>query len=178
MVDGSWRSKRPNGISEIWYELPKQLEPFLAVLNGMSMTYDYALLLKHAGFSELGAGVEPPQRSWLFSVSAENLGSGADSAVIPGLSGASMPLAEVDAPGGRDCGWIAEPLANAIQFTSNTSRVQIVNPALIAGDLTLEAWVNPPVDGNRGDTILHCSQPNGPNFRLGVDFSLQRAATN
>ncbi len=152
-----------NGIREAWQDVPRDLESFLAVLNGAAtndandplvqegelLFYDYVSHVQREGVPDLTSTDNPFFGSTLFAVGADNLPDNG----VP-ITVRNVDIAEVARQPGRDCAWIPEPQGKALQFDGVDDYVELPKDKLtIAGDLTMEAWVNV-ADGTGADDSL------------------------
>jgi hypothetical protein len=171
----------PDGVNETWQNVPRQLEQFLAVLNGTATTdandplvekrklvfYDYKNKqnVQREGVPDLASGDIPFFGSTLFGVGADNLPE-------PGqaLQVQSGKVTQAH-PAGKDCAWVPEPPGHALEFDGEDDYVDVALPPHrldIPGDLTMEAWVK--VDpGDHNDMRLVNYHTQELRFTLGLN---------
>jgi hypothetical protein len=171
----------PDGVNETWQNVPRQLEQFLAVLNGTAtadandplvekrklVLYDYnnKQNVQRQGVPDLTSGDIPFFGSTLFGVGVDNLPE-------PGqaLQVQSGKVTEAKSAG-KDCAWVPEPPGHALEFDGEDDYVDVARPPHlldIPGDLTMEAWVKvAPGDHNNMRVVNYHTQE--LRFTLGLN---------
>jgi hypothetical protein len=169
------------GIKETWQNVPRDLEGFLAVLNGTAtrdgddplvkegkqVFYDYTSKenVQREGVPDLSSGDTPFFGSALFAVGADNVPSDAVCVRVK-PNGCAKPDSDDRGYNGLDCRWIPEPQGKALQCAGGY--VELPPDRLnVSGDLTLEAWVNVTGETSGRMSIVGC-QRKGLRFGLGL----------
>ncbi|MDH4135670.1 MAG: LamG domain-containing protein, partial [Anaerolineae bacterium] len=169
----------PDGVNETWQNVPRELEQFLAVLNGTAtadandplvekrklVLYDYnnKQNVQRQGVPDLTSGDIPFFGSTLFGVGVDNLPE-------PGqaLQVQSGKVTQAQ-PSGKDCAWVSEKQGKALKFDGDNDYVRLPPHLLdIPGDLTMEAWVKvAPGDHNNMRLVNYHTQE--LRFTLGLN---------
>jgi hypothetical protein len=138
-----------NGSRETWQDVPRDLESFLAVLNGAAtrdandplvqegelLFFDYGSKVQREGVPDLTPADSPFFGSALFALDADNL---PDTGVA--IEVRNGDATEMATP--RDGAWIPEPQGKALRFEGADDRVALPHDKLaIGGDLAVEGWV-------------------------------------
>lgn len=167
-----------NGSREAWQDIPRDLDSFLAVLNGAATSdakdplvregdlvfYDYGSNVQREGVPDLTSADNPFFGSTLFAVGADNLPENG----VP-IAVGNVDAAEMAAPG-LACAWIPEPQGKALRFGGADDYMALPHDKLaIAGDLTVEAWVKVADGDGSSDTLrLINFGSEGARFALGL----------
>jgi hypothetical protein len=168
-----------NGVREVWQDVPRELNAFLAVLIGAAtkdandpqvhegklVLYDYYGSVKRDGAPDLTAKGNPFFGSTLFAVGADNLPDDTGAPLMVGNGEA----VEINESSGQDCAWIREPQGNALRFYVAGDHVVLPHGRLaITGDLSVEAWVNPAVESGLNQRVINYHHSERSRFTLGL----------
>jgi hypothetical protein len=170
----------PNGIREWWQNVPRNLDSFLAVLNGAATSdasdpqaqeggtlvyYDYAKNVQRHGIPDHTSADGSFRGSALFAAWAEGLPDTGAPQTLPNVG------TQTATSRGQTSAWIPEPEGKALKLDGIDDHVALVHDRLpMAGDLTVETWVKvaPALDGSHPMRLLtyRCE---GVGFALGLD---------